>query len=86
MRAISIQLHAARERQVSVVLYLNADWQSTEGGELCLYRGPTPAHVCIAIKPRGGTRVLFASADTPHAVQLATRARLSPSGRLCRRA
>lgn len=80
------QLHATRERQVSVVLYLNADWQSTEGGELWLYRGPTPADTHMAIKPRGGTLVLFASADTPHEVRPATRARLSLSGWLRRRA
>lgn len=80
------QLRDTQARQVSVVLYLNADWQSTEGGELCLYRGPSSAHVRIPILPRGGTLVLFASADTPHEVRPATRARLSLSGWLRRRA
>ena len=80
------QLHATRERQVSVVLYLNADWHSNEGGELCLYSGPAPVEACRTIQPHGGTLVLFASADTPHEVRPATRARLSLSGWLRRRA
>ena len=80
------QLRDTQARQVSVVLYLNADWQRTEGGELCLYRGQSAADARMAIKPRGGTLVLFASADTPHEVRPATRARLSLSGWLRRRA
>ncbi|MDE2071067.1 MAG: 2OG-Fe(II) oxygenase [Gammaproteobacteria bacterium] len=80
------QLRDTQARQVSVVLYLNADWQSTEGGELCLYRGPPSADARIPILPRGGTLVLYASADTPHEVRPATRARLSLSGWLRRRA
>lgn len=80
------QLRDTQARQVSVVLYLNAHWQPAAGGELCLYRGQSSAHARIPILPRGGTLVLFASTDTPHEVRPATRARLSLSGWLRRRA
>lgn len=76
-------------RRVSVVLYLNADWQAGDGGELCLYpSGPLQATAATAVRvlPRGGTLAIFASADTHHEVRTARRARLSLSGWLRSRA
>lgn len=76
-------------RRISMVLYLNADWQACDGGELCLYPpAQTQAIAAAAIKvlPRGGTLAIFASAGTHHEVRAARRARLSLSGWLRSRA
>lgn len=76
-------------RRVSMVLYLNEDWQSGEGGELCLYPpGPLQdtAATAVQVLPRGGTLAIFASAGTHHEVRVARRPRLSLSGWLRNRA
>lgn len=57
-------------RVVSLVLYLNKNWQPTDGGELVIY-GPeaapnaSPIH---SIQPRAGTLVCFLSDQIEHEV------------------
>lgn len=83
------QPRGSEARRVSVVLYLNENWQAVEGGELCLYppgRLPAAAATTVRVLPRGGTLAIFASADTYHEVRVARRARLSLSGWLRSRA
>lgn len=70
-------------RAVSVVLYLNADWQAHQGGALRLYLADDAAH---DILPVGGSLAVFLSADIPHEVLPATRDRLSLTGWFRRRA
>jgi SM-20-related protein len=63
-------------RVLSSVLYLNDDWCDADGGALRLHL-PDGAH---DVAPRGGTLVLFLSADIEHEVLPATRERLSVAG------
>ena len=68
-------------RAVSIVLYLNADWQSDDGGALRLFDG---AH-SVDIVPKSGTLVAFTSDGIEHEVLPARRTRLSVAGWFCRR-
>lgn len=65
-------------RVISSVLYLNEGWREEEGGELLMH--DAAGEVLFAQPPRGGTLVLFMSADMPHEVLPATRERLSVAG------
>lgn len=64
-------------RKVSTVLYLNDDWQPTDGGELVLYEPieaeadfdtDSPRTVTRIVEPTGGTLVCFLSEEMPHEV------------------
>jgi SM-20-related protein len=70
--------HDSRERVVSVVIYLNADWPLDAGGELVIYDAHDVPRLTLA--PRGGTLVLFMSEDTPHEAKRSTRERWSIAG------
>lgn len=63
-------------RTVSVVLYLNTQWQPGDGGELRLHLTGGRKDVM----PRAGTLVVFMSADLPHEVLKARRDRASLVG------
>ncbi|MFI8480243.1 2OG-Fe(II) oxygenase [Pseudomonas sp. NPDC078700] len=69
-------------RAVSVVLYLNPDWQAEEGGELRLH---LPDGQVRDVPPQAATLVVFLSADMPHEVLPAQRERLSLTGWFRRR-
>lgn len=69
-------------RVLSSVLYLNDDWRDADGGALRLHM-PAGVH---DVAPRGGTLVLFLSADVEHEVLPAMRERLSIAGWFRRRA
>ncbi|MFZ6045875.1 2OG-Fe(II) oxygenase [Pseudomonas sp. CR3202] len=68
-------------RAVSVVAYLNTDWQPEQGGALRLHleRGEHD------VLPEGGSLVVFLSANLPHEVLPANRERLSLTGWFRRR-
>ncbi|MDE3737139.1 MULTISPECIES: 2OG-Fe(II) oxygenase [Pseudomonas] len=68
-------------RAVSVVAYLNADWQPDQGGALRLYLADGEHDV----QPEGGSLVVFLSAELPHEVLPANRERLSLAGWFRRR-
>lgn len=70
-------------RAVSVVLYLNPDWQAQQGGALRLYLANDAGQ---DILPVAGSLVVFLSAEIPHEVLPATRERLSLTGWFRRRA
>lgn len=70
-------------RTVSVVIYLNADWQPEEGGALRLYPQGQP---CVDVLPLAGRMAMFMSADMLHEVLPATRERMSIAGWFRRRA
>ena len=66
-------------RVLSVVLYLNPDWQEDDGGELVLY--PEAAGIAgVMVAPAHGTLVLFLSEDFEHEVKPARRDRYSIAG------
>lgn len=66
-------------RRLSLVAYLNRDWQAEQGGELVLYHPQTNVEL-HRVTPEFGTVVLFLSEEFPHEVLPATRARLSVAG------
>lgn len=79
------QFQQSQDRLVSVVLYLNADWDDEDGGELRLYVGGPESETVVSVSPRAGTLVCFLSARIPHEVLPARRTRLSLSGWFRRR-
>lgn len=66
-----------KARQLSSALYLNADWQADDGGELRLYLNE---HEHLDILPTAGKLVLFLSAKFWHEVRPAKRERASLTG------
>jgi SM-20-related protein len=69
-------------RVLSLVLYLNDDWQDDDGGALQL---TLPDGSKVDVAPEGGTLVAFISDRFPHAVQPAARDRVSIAGWFRRR-
>lgn len=67
----------AGTRMVSVVLYLNENWQAVDGGELRIY-DENDSYVDVA--PLGGTLVCFLSREREHEVLLSTAVRRSLTG------
>lgn len=63
-------------RRVSTVLYLNPDWQETDGGELRIYDNHGHTH---SIRPQLGTLALFLS-ELEHEVIITSRDRMSITG------
>jgi SM-20-related protein len=63
-------------RQYSMVMYLNENWVTPDGGELCVYQnGDTEL-----ISPMNGKSVFFKSSELAHEVLLCNKARMSITG------
>ncbi len=76
------QFRSDSRRKLSVVCYLNTDWNETDGGQLALYvpgSGSKPERQVI-ITPTGGRLVCFESGRLEHEVLPATSERLSVTG------
>lgn len=69
----------AANRMVSLVVYLNRDWDDSDGGELVLYR-PEGGEEMARIAPRTGTLLLFMSEEIEHEVLPTRRDRASIAG------
>ena len=68
-------------RKLSIVCYLNVDWQEADGGQLTLYLPDADGQERpVAIAPVGGRLVCFDSGQLEHEVLPATRERLSVTG------
>jgi SM-20-related protein len=65
-------------RKLSLVLYLNENWQKEDGGELVIYN--QAGDELTRVSPEGGTLVMFLSEDFPHEVLPAKRERRSLTG------
>jgi SM-20-related protein len=63
-------------RQYSMILYLNEDWASGDGGELCIYHEASEQY----ISPENGKSVFFKSSGLAHEVMLTHKARISITG------
>lgn len=76
------QFRSDSRRKLSVICYLNADWQETDGGQLALYvpNSDEKTERQISISPIGGRLVCFESGQLEHEVLSATRERLSVTG------
>ncbi|WP_234735226.1 2OG-Fe(II) oxygenase [Tellurirhabdus bombi] len=69
------------QRKLSVICYLNQDWQESDGGQLVVYLPqPDGGEEAISILPAGGRLVCFESDKLEHEVLPATRERLSLTG------
>ncbi len=66
-------------RVLSIVTYLNKDWQDSEGGELIIY-SEDGATIAERVYPRAGTVVVFLSEAFAHEVLPSTRDRYSIAG------
>lgn len=77
-----LDCHAASStRIVTVILYLNENWQPGDGGELKLWTTPGSREGdFILIEPRMGTLVCFIAADFWHEVLPALKPRMSITG------
>lgn len=60
-------LHGKKNRILSTVLYLNEDWQVSDGGELILFDA-TGLTVIATVTPRLGKMIIFLSDAFPHQV------------------
>ncbi|MCU5783990.1 hypothetical protein MA04_03290 [Alcanivorax balearicus MACL04] len=67
-------------RVLSVVLYLNQNWNSDLGGRLRLWPKPHSRVVDTEVEPLGGTLVCFLSEHIPHEVLEAQAQRISIAG------
>lgn len=76
------QPRGGRERVVSIVLYLNEDWRTADGGALRLHHQTEGA---VDVLPRAGTLAAFRSEGLAHEVCVARRARLALTGWMRRR-
>jgi len=66
-------------RVLSLIVYLNSDWQDTDGGELVIY-GSDEDQEGIRVTPALGTLVAFLSEDFPHEVLPTRRDRYAIAG------
>lgn len=71
------QPRGKNRRQVSVVLYLNQDWDPDDGGELRIFGADDDYR---EVQPIGGRLVCFLTANREHCVMPTLRERLSISG------
>lgn len=63
-------------RQYSMIMYLNAGWQTQDGGELRIYHADEEQN----ISPNNGKSVFFKSSDLAHEVLLTNKQRMSITG------
>jgi SM-20-related protein len=79
------QFRGVGQRTVTAILYLNQEWDESDGGQLRIYTDPADASHYEEVLPVGGRLVTFLSARFLHEVVPARRDRLSITGWLKRR-
>lgn len=67
-------------RQYSMIIYLNANWQESDGGELCVHHAESLQN----ISPQNGKGVFFKSSELEHEVLVTHVPRMSITGWLKR--
>jgi SM-20-related protein len=72
-------LSGGKNRLLSTVVYLHAEWAPADGGELLLYRASSQS-AAARILPKPGLLVLFLSEEFPHEVLAASKPRHSIAG------
>jgi SM-20-related protein len=70
------QFRSNKSRAFSMIMYLNADWETKDGGELCVYH----ADRIQTIAPENGKCVFFRSNELEHEVLVTHKPRLSITG------
>lgn len=71
------QFQNRNNRMISVILYLNEQWQQGDGGELEIYEKDGSS---VLVEPVAGRCVMFKSAEVPHAVLESRKNRYSLTG------
>ncbi|MDQ3230484.1 MAG: 2OG-Fe(II) oxygenase, partial [Pseudobdellovibrionaceae bacterium] len=74
------RFQADNGRRLSLVLFLNRNWKSEDGGELVIYNPLHDDEILQVIPPTFGTLVIFDSERFPHEVRPTQRQRLSLTG------
>ncbi|HCI54170.1 MAG TPA: proline hydroxylase [Gallionella sp.] len=72
-------LNGKKNRVLTTVLYLNENWQSSDGGELVLFE-PDGTEVLATVAPKFGTMIIFLSESFPHEVLISHSTRRSLTG------
>lgn len=67
----------AKNRLLSLVIYLNPDWQVEQGGLLQLFENDAAVEPYMCVAPEYGHAVIFLSEEVPHEVTPAQRKRYS---------
>ncbi len=70
------QFQNNKSRAYSMIMYLNAEWEAKDGGELCIYHSD---HL-QTISPMNGKCVFFKSSELEHEVLMTQEPRLSITG------
>ncbi len=70
------QFKSNKNRAFSMIMYLNDNWQTADGGELCIYLEDFQQ----TISPNNGKCVFFKSAELEHEVLVTQKPRLSITG------
>lgn len=70
------QFRSNKSRAFSMIMYLNAEWEEKDGGELCVYHAD---HI-QTITPVNGKCVFFRSNELEHEVLVTQQPRLSITG------
>jgi len=73
------QFRGVEQRTVTAILYLNDNWQPSDGGQLRIFLNGQTGET-LEVLPEAGTFVTFLSADYWHEVRPAQRDRLSITG------
>nr|WP_250773771.1 2OG-Fe(II) oxygenase [Dyadobacter sp. MSC1_007] len=63
-------------RQYSMIMYLNANWQEGDGGELCIHQNGNMRKIA----PTNGRSVFFKSSELEHEVLVTHKPRMSITG------
>lgn len=71
------QFNARNNRTISMVIYLNKDWQEGDGGELEIFLKDGSSFLVEPIEARC---VMFKSAEVPHRVMASNKSRYSLTG------
>lgn len=69
-----------KNRILTVIIYLNKNWQSTDGGLLSVYSGTDSEKILFQVNPTFGKLVVFRSDLFPHEVMVANKKRRALTG------
>jgi SM-20-related protein len=70
------QFRNNNSRKYSMIIYLNTDWQQSDGGELCVHHSDSLQH----ISPENRKGVFFKSSELEHEVLTTNKPRMSITG------
>jgi SM-20-related protein len=67
-------------RKITFITYLNENWKTTDGGEICLYLPGANGEETVKFLPEAGRFLLFRSDLLEHEVKITQRERYSITG------